>query len=105
MRFLPAALALSQEPGIPIGDGCAFPLNYDVLPTTSIFYPQPIGLNKSIGYLNAQGNTAATWKIPSALKNTAVWLAFVTADPTVAFPKGVVSISKAVPTAITTGSI
>jgi len=92
------ALSTSNSSVIQLSDGRFIPLEGNGVFVASVFYPGVLGLSGSTGFLNPIGNAMATWTIPNIplLSGQKAYAAFVTINPSIQVPQGIISISNAV---------
>lgn len=90
-------MSLSNNTGIPLGDGRKIPLDYDGLFEASLFYPQYFGLNNAQGMLDQNGNAVVTLAIPSipALVGLNLYVGYITIYPGRPIPQLINSIADA----------
>ena len=92
------AMALGDQPGIPLPDERKIPLNYDFIFLNSLYYPAPIGLTNTQGTLDYLGRATATWTIPSTvplLENVTFYISGMAIDNIYSLPLSINSIADA----------
>jgi len=91
------ALALGNDQPIILSDQRIIPLNADGGFYLSLGAPLSIGLSNSLGFFNPLGSAISAWTIPGYLPSgLIVKAAYVSINPTVTVPRGIISISNVV---------
>ncbi len=90
-------LALGNDQPILLSDGRTIPLNADGGFFLSLGMPSSIGLSNSLGFFNPLGSVIVTWTIPNYIPSgLMIKAAYVSINPTMTIPQGIISISNPV---------